>query len=577
MAQQRNFILTDDEIRQAMDEHSDGDDNGDDTEIEDDGDFSETEANVENNSDVEDEISMSSSDEYDEEDDSTATYIGKDGTEWKNIPYPEQPPQHVRGGIHKVKLPPGKHIDSTMDAFSLFFDDEIIKLIVKYTNMEAQNSSAERWKKTDCIEIRAFIGLLINAGLKKEGISDFGEFWDPLQGCPLFRACMSRNRFSNIRRHLRFDDKNTRSARRDRDKFAPFRDVWETINKNLLKHYIPGKTLTIDEQLVPFRGRVSFLQYIPSKPDKYGMKIFWICDSSNSYPLKGIPYLGQEGANRGKNLGQRIVEELCIPFERSNRIITFDNFFTSFELAQNLLKSGLMSVGTLRKNKTYIPPAFLPHRHREVESNIFGFRKHITLVSYVPKRNRAVLLLSTLHHTGEIDVNNKNKSEINLFYNSTKGGVDVLDQMAHAFSAKRKSNRWPVVQFYNLIDVCGIAAKVIWLNLYPNWNIKKTNIRRKLFLKDLVQEMVVPNIQRRSAKYLNRAAVSGISEVLDHASTSMEIERLPETPKSDIRRRCHMCPSKKCRVSKQCCSLCEKNICTEHSTKMIICKNCINK
>lgn len=172
----------------------------------------------------------------------------------------------------------------------------------------------------------------------------------------------------------------------DRDKFATFRDFWELININLLKHYIPGKTLTIDEQLVPFRGRVSFLQYIPSKPDKYGMNIFWVCDSSNSYPLKRIPYLGQEGPNRGKNLGQRCVEELCIPFENSNRTITFDNFFTSFELAQNLLKVGLTSVGTLRKNKRCIPPAFLPHRHRVIESNLFGFRKNMTLVSYVPKK-----------------------------------------------------------------------------------------------------------------------------------------------------------------------------------------------
>ncbi|GBP00162.1 hypothetical protein EVAR_71070_1, partial [Eumeta japonica] len=36
------------------------------------------------------------------------------------------------------------------------------------------------------------------------------------------------------------------------------------------KFYLPGENLTIDEQFVPFRGRVSFKQYLPSKPDKYG-------------------------------------------------------------------------------------------------------------------------------------------------------------------------------------------------------------------------------------------------------------------------------------------------------------------
>ena len=38
--------------------------------------------------------------------------------------------------------------------------------------------------------------------------------------------------------------------------------------------------LTIDEQLEPFTGKVSFRQYMPSKPDKYGMKIWWVTDIS---------------------------------------------------------------------------------------------------------------------------------------------------------------------------------------------------------------------------------------------------------------------------------------------------------
>ena len=32
--------------------------------------------------------------------------------------------------------------------------------------------------------------------------------------------------------------------------------------------------LTVHEQLVPFRASCSFIQYIPSKPVKYGLKLF---------------------------------------------------------------------------------------------------------------------------------------------------------------------------------------------------------------------------------------------------------------------------------------------------------------
>ena len=51
----------------------------------------------------------------------------------------------------------------------------------------------------------------------------------------------------------------------------------------------------------------------------------------------------------------------------------------------------------------------------------------MTLVSHVSKKNKAVILLSTMHHSSKIDEETK-KSEINLYYNSTKGGVDTLDQ-----------------------------------------------------------------------------------------------------------------------------------------------------
>jgi hypothetical protein len=79
---------------------------------------------------------------------------------------------------------------------------------------------------------------------------------------------------------------------------------------NLLRHYRPGTNLTIDEQLMPFRGRCGFIQYLPAKPDKYGIKFFWIVDSQNCFPLKGTPYLGKEGRNPQTGLGMNISVEL---------------------------------------------------------------------------------------------------------------------------------------------------------------------------------------------------------------------------------------------------------------------------
>ena len=74
-----------------------------------------------------------------------------------------------------------------------------------------------------------------------------------------------------------------------------------------------------------------------------------------------------------------------------------DYFFTSLSLAQRLLSWNLTIVGTLKKNKPYIQPIMGPNKSRELYSSIFAFHENITMCSYVPKKNKPVILLSTMH------------------------------------------------------------------------------------------------------------------------------------------------------------------------------------
>jgi len=105
------------------------------------------------------------------------------------------------------------------------------------------------------------------------------------------------NRFKLLLRFCRFDNKITREQRRTTDKLAAFRDVWTMFVAQLRKFYIPGTDLTVVEQLVQFRGRCPFKQYIPSKPAKCGVKVvWWYCDGATSYPLNAEVYLGKQPA-----------------------------------------------------------------------------------------------------------------------------------------------------------------------------------------------------------------------------------------------------------------------------------------
>ena len=69
-----------------------------------------------------------------------------------------------------------------------------------------------------------------------------------------------------------------------------------------------------------------------------------------------------------------------------------------------------------------IPASFLKNPKRPLFESKFGFDDFKTLVSYVPKKNKAVLLMSTFHHDKcLLDEKRKFKPEIIDFYNKTKG------------------------------------------------------------------------------------------------------------------------------------------------------------
>ena len=124
----------------------------------------------------------------------------------------------------------------------------------------------------DAITLEAYIGILLLAGAYRSHGESTKSLWNPETGRPIFSAAMSLKTFCCISRVLRFDDKSDRRARRADDKLAPLRDFWEHWEEILSKFYNPGTNVTVDEQLVRFRGRCPFKQYIPINPQSTGSK-----------------------------------------------------------------------------------------------------------------------------------------------------------------------------------------------------------------------------------------------------------------------------------------------------------------
>lgn len=155
------------------------------------------------------------------------------------------------------------------------------------------------------------------------------EFWDNSKGNGL-ESCyltMSEKRFRFLIRSLRFDDIRDRTTRTEFDKLASIRKVFELVINNYQKYFLVSEYVTIDEQVLAFSGRCSFRQYIPSKPAKYGLKVFALVDCKTGYTTNLEPHVGKQpdGPYRVSNAAEDIALRLVEPIRSSNRNVTGDN------------------------------------------------------------------------------------------------------------------------------------------------------------------------------------------------------------------------------------------------------------
>ncbi|CAM4728931.1 unnamed protein product [Leuciscus chuanchicus] len=463
---------------------------------------SETEDNTEFDPDYHSTDGEEEEEQEQEEDppEADAAYQSKNG----NILWTSTTHSERRGRIptHRViKMTPGptkfacSNAKDIISTFELFFPNNIKKILIEMSNLEGKRVFGKAWKSLDWTDIQAYFGLLILAGVYRSHHEALSSLWGSVSGRAIFRATMPLKTFSIMSRIFCFYRKDAGSGRKKDDKLAPIRDIWEKWVQRLPLLYNPGPSVTVDECLVPFRGRCPFKQYMPSKPSKYGIKIWAACDASSSYAWNMQIYTGKAADRKPeKNQGMRVVLDMTSGLQ--GHTITCDNFFTSYALGKELLQRKMTMIGTVRLNKPELPPALLSVKNRARFSSKFAFTETHALVSYCPRKNKNVLLMSTLHRDAAISSKDHKKPEIILDYNKTKGGVDTLDQLVGTYTCQRKTMRWPMVIFFNMLDVSAYNSLVLWTEMDPMWNKQKC-FKRRLFLEELGEALVTPFMIRR--------------------------------------------------------------------------------
>ena len=81
-----------------------------------------------------------------------------------------------------------------------------------------------------------------------------------------------------------------------------------------------NESISVDETMIPFKGRLSFKQYIRDKPVKHGIKVFVLADGKYGYIKRIQIYTGKNSTLSQNELGlsTKVVLDLVKGLETSH-------------------------------------------------------------------------------------------------------------------------------------------------------------------------------------------------------------------------------------------------------------------
>ena len=362
-----------------------------------------------------------------------------------------------------------------VDFFLAFVGNDLLDKIVTETNLYARQNlagSPERLAKFHpftLAEIKAFIGVNIIMGIAK--LPCISLYWssDDFFGNVGIKKVMSKNRFEEISKFLHFNDSSLEVARGTpgHDRLFKVRPVIDYVRTKCENNFSPTKNLSVDEGMVAFKGRLSFRQYMPVKPTRYGIKVWMAADSSNGYVLNFDVYLGKdEGHRRIHGLGYDVVTKMITPFMNKNHHVYFDNFFSSVKLLEHLLAKKTFACATVRvsSNRKHLPTC--AQQKLRPGEKIVRQKGKVVFTKWHDKRDVSVISSNVSPNSPDVVIQRNNQEQFKPavvdLYNKNMGGVDLADQLRKYYSITRTSVKWYRYLFWFAIDVSICDAFILY-------------------------------------------------------------------------------------------------------------------
>ena len=216
----------------------------------------------------------------------------------------------------------------------------------------------------------------------------------------------------------------------------------DMMQRNFHTKYSPGKELSFDEGMCPFKCRVHFKCYNPKKPNRLHIKLFMVSEPSTGYICGFEVYTGDAS---GQSLGnaqelQDASKTSCIVLGLLDSVqlldmghhVYFDNYYNSPNLIDLLYKRKTHACGTVRKNQKSLPLAVTQAKLKQGET-VFHHKNNLLVLKWMDMRE--VYTLSGLHKVTNViskktnyKVQKVNKPQPVFLYNRYMSGVDLTDQ-----------------------------------------------------------------------------------------------------------------------------------------------------
>ena len=105
---------------------------------------------------------------------------------------------------------------------------------------------------------------------------------------------MKRDRFSLILRFLHLNDNSgyRRKGEPGHDPLYKLRPFLTPLIAKFQSAYTLHQQVSVDESMIGFKGRLGFIQYMPKKPTKWGLKAFVLSDACTGYIYSWHLYTG---------------------------------------------------------------------------------------------------------------------------------------------------------------------------------------------------------------------------------------------------------------------------------------------